>query len=645
MDLMKWAGRIALASGWLTAPLFAADDVKWQPVAPSIAMNPNQLIFVGSPPPRPTALSGNKPVSGSLPPPDRTRQASGPWSSSDDAAMTWQPLDVTAPPQSTSRLPGPIPLPTVELPAIPAVPPPPSDSYQWKPIPVARAPGQLIVSPEPIRINENVVTQPTAPLPQPKPTSTAPKAQPPEAKPKPKVEPISPPRPVLPTSPEPLPRPTRMPSAEQSFMLTPGNAVWGAQPSDPTGTQPAKGLMMMPLSEHHHPRVFGSPDLALSRDYPLVDFFGFGLFQDTNSVVLNEGPATDRSFVEAEYLLWWMRTGSIPSLATTSSNGGFGFLGQPDTVRLLGPGQYGDSLRSGFRVRAGRWFGEDCITNPWGVDGSYFFLGKQSDSFAANSGQFPVLTRPFFAPNINREFGEQVAFPGVATGQLNIDTTSELWGADINLRRALCRTCTSQSEWFMGYRHLNLRESLGFLESITSLGMLNDPPGTSILVTDQFNVHNQFHGGQLGYAMSRQRDRWNLRARASVALGVTHQELQISGAQLRTRPGQAPEAFTGGLLAAGPNLGTFENNKFSVVPEVTLNAGYNLTPNLAVHLGYNFIYWSNVIRPGDQIDRVVDLSFVPNAPPVPTITPRPQPTFTQSGFWTQGLQFGVDYRW
>ena len=94
-----------------------------------------------------------------------------------------------------------------------------------------------------------------------------------------------------------------------------------------------------------------------------------------------------------------------------------------------------------------------------------------------------------------------------------------------------------------------------------------------------------------------------------MALGVTHQTLDIDGTQQRTRPGEGTETFRGGLLAAGPNLGHFTDNRFSVVPEGTLNVGYRVTPGVKVYLGYNFLYWSNVIRPGDQIDRTVDVDL------------------------------------
>ena len=78
--------------------------------------------------------------------------------------------------------------------------------------------------------------------------------------------------------------------------------------------------------------------------------------------------------------------------------------------------------------------------------------------------------------------------------------------------------------------------------------------------------------------MNAARGRWDLDARGSIAFGNTHQELDIDGSQVRTRPGQLPTTYQGGLLAVGPNLGHFTRDLFSVVPEATINIGYWLTP-------------------------------------------------------------------
>ena len=35
--------------------------------------------------------------------------------------------------------------------------------------------------------------------------------------------------------------------------------------------------------------------------------------------------------------------------------------------------------------------------------------------------------------------------------------------------------------------------------------------------------------------------------------------------------------------------------------EATVNLGYWLTPHVKAYVGYNCLFWSNVVRPGDQI--------------------------------------------
>jgi hypothetical protein len=470
----------------------------------------------------------------------------------------------------------------------------------------------------------------------------------------PKTLPESLPAPRIPDVPEkaaadsvptlPPPRPVPESDVPASRPTPPANVWAGGQPVDlGHDLEPLPDLPRahMPVPVRH--RTFGSPNITLSRDYHFLDMFGIDLSADEGgTVVLAERPPpTDRYFVQAEYLLWWVNRANVPSLATTGVGSSLGFLGQPGTVGLLGPGGFGSTARNGFRVRGGAWF-DNC-----GIDGSFFFLGRQTSSAQFSSLPFPTLTRPFFAPNIGQEFGELVAFPGLATGTLRAETSSYLWGADLNFRQCICRTCDMRSEWFAGYRHLNLRESLSITEAIISGPTSPDPIGTQIFVNDTFRTQNQFHGGQVGYGFGRRWGRFVIDGRASVALGVTHQNLDIEGGQVRQRPGQAPSIFTGGLLAAGPNIGSFDRNKFSVVPEATFNVGYMVTPTLRAYVGYNFLYWTNVIRPGDQIDRVIDLSFVPNSP---TNVPasgllRPQPTFHQSDLVVQGVQFGMELRW
>jgi hypothetical protein len=106
-------------------------------------------------------------------------------------------------------------------------------------------------------------------------------------------------------------------------------------------------------------------------------------------------------------------------------------------------------------------------------------------------------------------------------------------------------------------------------------------------------------------------------------------------------------AFPGGLLALpGANIGNFTRDKFAVLPEVGLKVGYHVTPNLRLAVGYNFLYLSDVVRPGDQIDSGLDVTRIPNFP-VPGAQPlpvaRPTVPFNDTGVFAQGITFSLQW--
>ena len=121
-----------------------------------------------------------------------------------------------------------------------------------------------------------------------------------------------------------------------------------------------------------------------------------------------------------------------------------------------------------------------------------------------------------------------------------------------------------------------------------------------------------------------------------LALGNTHSRIDINGSTTT-----AAGTFAGGLLALPSNMGVHTSDQFSMVPELGLTLGYDLTCHLRATVGYSFIYWSNVSRPGDQIDLNVSPSQFP-----PTTQTATMPAFVQhtTDFWAQGINVGLDYR-
>jgi hypothetical protein len=465
---------------------------------------------------------------------------------------------------------------------------------------------------------------------------------PPSKKAQPAEKPMPLPVPMPPAKEEskPLPVPKEVPPAPAPAPLPPTVAA----PANPDcELEPVPGMFTSPYPNTGRHGVYGSPGVQLSRDYSFRDGIGLDMEKPAREASLNQ----DRSFVQTEFLMWWMNPQRIPTLATTNTLGQPGILGNAGTQNLIGPGTIGPTFFTGFRVRAGGWLESDC--DPiHGWDGSYFFLGQRSTTETISG--LPVISRPFTQAGNGAQAVEVVAQPGISVGRFVVSADSSLWGADLNYKQVICGECDRRSHWFLGYRTLTLQESLIIEEFITSTGNsppLPNPPGTQIYVQDSFVTQNTFHGGQLGYATNRRSGRWDVDLRASAAIGFTTETVTINGFQLVTRPGQATQTFQGGLLAIGSNIGVNSQNRFAVVPEATVNLGYAVRPNLRAYVGYNFLYWSNVIRPGDQIDPVLDVASVPNLNPnvPPSGQARPAPTVTQAGLFVQGVQLGLEWRW
>ena len=300
---------------------------------------------------------------------------------------------------------------------------------------------------------------------------------------------------------------------------------------------------------------------------------------------------------------------------------------------------------SGARFTGGYWL-DDCASKAVEVSG--FFLGPQSSNFSVNSFTNPVIGRPFFDLNDNRESAQLTAVPGLGTGTLTIHAPTNLWGLQGNFVCLLCSGCNYRVTALAGFRNLNLDENISITENIQ--GEATAPaPFTNALITvnDRFSTQNHFYGGQVGVDGRWYFGRWSIDGRATLALGDTVEQLTINGGQQIVSPTGAVQNFTGGLLALPSNIGHISNNAFSVVPEVGLNVGYQFTQYLRGFVGYNFLFWSNVIRPGNSIDRNLDVTQVPNFTVSPTPAPlsgnHPAAAFNQTSFWAQGISFGLAF--
>jgi hypothetical protein len=371
------------------------------------------------------------------------------------------------------------------------------------------------------------------------------------------------------------------------------------------------------------------------------------------------GPATDppaptrNCWVDCEALLWWMKGANLPPLVASSPVGtartGVAILGTPGTSVVFGGSAINSDLRVGGRLTAGLWL--DC-NQTIGVEGSYFQLGTQAARFS--DGTPDNLGRPFISAVTGRPAAELISATNFLVGNtLASASSSSLIGAGALARANLCCGCVCcdgcsfgyRLDALAGYRYLSMSDQVGVIENLTSTDPAQTvaPLGTNIVVTDRFHTNNQFHGGDIGLAGELRYNAWTLRGTARVALGTNRERVDISGATISTVPGTAPVVSAGGLLALSSNSGSHSRDMFAVVPEARLQLGYQVTNALRVHVGYSFLYWSQIARAGDQIDLVVNPALL--APPLPGASPlRPAFAFQGTGFWAQGIDLGFEFR-
>ncbi len=354
----------------------------------------------------------------------------------------------------------------------------------------------------------------------------------------------------------------------------------------------------------------------------------------------------------ADYLLWWTKAAPVPTpLLTTGSAADPvpGGLGQPGTSVLFGGGGVGYGTFSGVSVNAGVVLDPDL---PFALEGSLLVLGNRSPSFTASSNDagFPVLARPLVSPFGKGEYVQATSLPGLFAGTTTISTALNFQAWEFNLAMNVMSTDRSRLTLLAGFRQLNLNESLTVTDVLTplvpgSLDYLGKPIAAGTLSDfDHFHTSNNFYGGQIGGRYTYQASKFNFDLTGKIAFGGTNQLTTIDGATALAPPGAQPASAPGGILAQPTNIGSRSLNTFSVVPEVNLALSYQVTPWLQARVGYSFLYWTNVIRPGNTVDRTVNVTQTPSDiayGTLPLAPARPLPVANQSDFWAQGVNFGL----
>lgn len=377
------------------------------------------------------------------------------------------------------------------------------------------------------------------------------------------------------------------------------------------------------------------------------------------------GPS-GRFWIRAEYLLWWAKGMDTPALVTTTAGTPLaqdaGVLGTDGTSVLYGDDEILDGDRNGFRFRTGWWM-DPC---QWrGFEFDAIFMEDVGESFSRNSVGAPILARPFYNVELDSEDAELVAYSGVVSGQIGIQSDSEFISLAPRFRCNLkcenfspnpacgCGTCNpcgdtmcrpiggQRVDFTLGYRYMGLDEQLTISEQLAANA---NGEIANFDLTDSFRTENDFHGAEIGLIWEYYRGPWSLEFFSRFAVGNNSRTVTINGSTV-SAVGGSTFSDVGGLLALeNANIGTYSDDEFVVIPELGVNLGWQIAPSTRFLVGYTFIYWNDVVRPGDQIDRRINPALLPPALDT-TDEIVPAFTFNDSSYWLQGLNLGLDWRY
>jgi len=350
-----------------------------------------------------------------------------------------------------------------------------------------------------------------------------------------------------------------------------------------------------------------------------------------------------------DYLLWFAKGAPQNSLLVTTGDPAVGIplvgaINQPSTRVLYGGTPVNFGAFSGLRATLGAWLDNDSNI---GIEGSAFFLQRRESSFSAASdlNGFPVIAYPVFNVAAAREGALALSSPiDGFSGSTSITSTLQLWGAEANGVFNITRRTGVEASFLAGFRYLDLSENLNiFSRSHDAVA------NATTDYQDQFNTRNQFYGPQIGTRVTWRSDRFSFQLDGKIALGVTHQTLNVSGNAVQFGPGAvAPTGpFPYGFFTSPSNVGTRTDNDFGAIPSIAAKIGYEITPRLRGTVGYDFIYWNRVVRPGDQIDRNINPTQSPvfTQPPALVGPALPGQLFNRTDFFAQGVSFGLEYRY
>jgi hypothetical protein len=399
------------------------------------------------------------------------------------------------------------------------------------------------------------------------------------------------------------------------------------------------------------------------------------------------------------YTRWTMRDAPYAyPLASTSvgvSNNP-GAVGDPNTVILFGDQPLDLGWFNGLRIDGGIWF-NDCHTTGVGFGLTSFGSKTFNTLFDSNTTGPAFITRPIYDAQTPGPVGLIVSDPEAnISGSLGIQNKAQFYGFDLHVRQNFLNNETWTIDGTLGFRYFNLAEQLLITQrtnydatdgnSPLVVGQISyDPPGSgptfdpishilnnqvvtqtsvnSLLITDSFETRNQIYGVQLG---TRAEARWGTfytSFAGKVTLGVNEERIDVNGTTTGITANGGTVTEQGGVLAVrgiAPVPVPFTNtpvpvgitgvqryNQFVIMPEFSFQVGMQVTSHVRLFAGYDWLYINDVVRPGNQIDPVINQRYVPASPAYGTLAGPNKPSYpmNHTDFVAQGFSVGLEFQY